>query len=469
MTSTAAAVEEISRVLRAHVQGSYVTHQAIIKLGKDASFWLDENEPTLARLAVFLHEYAHYLHNFSTVTGVYEFILQLRCLRLFMNTVGISGTSYGDTKLKFEEKTELDALGLWRHHLAGGVKSAGHGLKFPQGQLSVKEVRTGREKISVIAQEVEALWGEVDVFIVMGAKQPQPRTIRIGSEVLMEGIAWEIERLLFISQGEDTADLDARIPDYPYKLARVVFEEISKYSPTSSHFARVILLALQSSNPGFSFLELAGIAGRLHAQGSSAADISDQLVTDMGRLTQGHIEDLVLKTLDVEIEAFRTRGPVGLGLDSMVARCKTLLQLRRDKPFFELELIEAGLEQGSLVDLIKMCPPCPVIQQTGPSTGDIEYMMLSAQPIDQAELGALGAAQGLIQFANSHIGRNSIAPTTGARGGPCRFLGACDAPFAKQRPDSCIQRPWESFSPGTGNGCWYATGVAHSRARADLA
>ena len=285
----------------------------------------------------------------------------------------------------------------------------------------------------------------------------------------MEGIAWEIERLLFISQDEDTANLDARIPDYPYKLARVVFEDISKYEPTSAHFARVILLALQSSNPGFSFLELAENARDLHAQGSSAADISNRLVTDMARLTHGHVDDLVLKTLDAEIKPFRTRGPVGRGLESMVDRCKELLQVRRDKPFFELEFVEAGSERGSLVDLIKMCPPCPVIQQTGPNTGDIKYMMLSAQPLDQAQLGALGATQGLIQFANSHIGRNSIAPTTGARGGPCRFLGACNAPFAEQKPDSCRQRPWESFSPAVDNGCWYATGVAHSRARADLA
>ncbi len=468
MTSTAAAVEEISRVLRAHVQGSYVTHQAIIKLGKDASFWLDGNEPTLARLAVFLHEYAHYLHNFSTVTGVYEFILQLRCLRLFMNTVGASGTSHGDAALGVEEKNELIALGLWQRHLAGGVQDASHGLKFPQGQLSVDAIRTGREPISAASQKIEALWGEVDVLVKLGPKQPQPRTIRLGSEVLMEGIAWEIERILFISQGEDTADLDARIPDYPYKLARVVFEDIAKYEPTSAHIARILLLALQSSNPGFSFLELAQKARDLHAGGTSAADVIDQLSTEMTRLAGVQVDDLVSQTLDAEIEQFRGRGPAGRGFASMVDRCKSLLKLRRDKPFFELELVEAGVERGSLADLIKMCPPCPVIQQMGPNVGDIEYMLLSAQAFDPALQGDLGAAQGLIQFANSHIGRNLIVPTTKARGGPCRFFGACNAPFAEQKSDSCKQVPWESFSPDADAGCWYATGVAHSRARADL-
>lgn len=74
-------VDQFEEHLNTTTLGSYTRNLAIIRLSRDASYWFEENEPTIDRLAVFIHEYVHYLHNFSTIAGIYDFIAQIRLAR----------------------------------------------------------------------------------------------------------------------------------------------------------------------------------------------------------------------------------------------------------------------------------------------------------------------------------------------------------------------------------------------------
>lgn len=159
-------------LLTAHLDagalGSYLTNQGLIKLSRDASFWLEENEPTLARFGVFLHEYAHFLHNFSTVAGIYEFVSQVRLLKLFMHTVGASGRSHGSSALNAGEQQELAAVTEWHRHLAGDMKQPYSALhRRSDTLLSVRDIRQAQRSIHLGARDV--LLGQVEVKLAVNS------------------------------------------------------------------------------------------------------------------------------------------------------------------------------------------------------------------------------------------------------------------------------------------------------------
>jgi hypothetical protein len=101
--------------------GIYHRNHCLIRLKQDFSFWNPDNEPTLGRLSVFVHEYFHFIHNFSTIVGLYDFVVHLRLLRPFCNTVGFDGRSMGSSVLDSEARNEIQSLLTWRNHLRGGA------------------------------------------------------------------------------------------------------------------------------------------------------------------------------------------------------------------------------------------------------------------------------------------------------------------------------------------------------------
>jgi hypothetical protein len=109
------------RQLESGAVGYYKTNWALISLIRSRSFWVAENEPTVERLCLFAHEYAHYLHNFSTIAGLYDFIAQLRFDRLFIRTVDSSGQANGMLVLDETERAEFGTLMKWRRHLRGDI------------------------------------------------------------------------------------------------------------------------------------------------------------------------------------------------------------------------------------------------------------------------------------------------------------------------------------------------------------
>lgn len=453
--------------LKALTLGSYVTDHAIIKLTRDASFWLQDNEPTLARLAVFIHEYMHYIHNFSTVAGIYGFVAQLRLTKLFMGTVGVAGKSYGDSVLDQEALAELRGVAAWLAHLRGGQSpNLQDSSAITSAELTFLNVEFGQSSIHLSVQDIDVFFAEAKFDVKGRHGMESPISIRFGSDVLMEGLALEVERLLYSTQAGDTSFIE-QAPPFPYKVARIAFEGFSGLQPSFEMMAKILVLALQTSDPGYSFFMIAQALKDEAANGSiedSLAVITQATEEAIG----GVIEALCDRTLLMEVQAFRNKGRAGRGLSLMKDWCTTYLRLRQSKPFFELDIIAAGLDREALINLLKIYPPCPIFQETGPDDADVEMLLLSPAEPDAEQIKDLGATQGLLQFSARHLRGDRILATSSLRHGSCRFYGACKAPLATSSPDVCTKRPWESFSPSDTEGCWYAQGVSLARSRPDL-
>jgi hypothetical protein len=434
--------------------GLYATDLALIRLGRDESYWADENEPTLDRLAVFVHEYAHYLHNFSTITGVYGFLTSLRRFRLFANTVDEAGRGRGSEVLKPLEQTEYQHTTRLRTHMAGSLAMP-HDLRDASREaLEIVDWEFHTHSVTLVSQ-TEELRG-VRIRIKAGDPHAQVEgKFELGAHVLSESVAWEMERVLFESQQVDLSSLES-VPTWPYKFARRFLEHATGQPVDSRLVCRVVLLALQCTDPGVAFVHL---AGALKDRGVRSFDeVIDaarlQCVSELTRILPG-----VIELLRKEIEPFAERRPLHRALTRLVDSAIQLLALRAERTFFEIEVVQKESGQA-LVELIKTFPPCPIIHAVD---GGEEIFYLSDAEPDPVNAKSLGVTQTALQFAALHYRPNEILATDSVPPRPCRFFGSCRAPQAASAPERCSAQPWTSFDPSLTEQCWFGQGVAVTR------
>jgi hypothetical protein len=288
-----------------------------------------------------------------------------------------------------------------------------------------------------------------------------------GSWHIMEALASEIERLIHLAYAVDTSNLEEAIPTYPYKLARIVFAHFATVCPIPGIFARVCVLALQSSDPAATFLDIAGEFGaRLGSE--SIDDILERLVkiTTEGLSVRG--KEVISTMLKPEFDAFASRAVIGPAITALAENCYRYVELRVKEPFFEVALFESCRDRDSLLALLKAHPPCPIVHESGLDTETLDYFNLSGTKLDPDAVASLGAYQGFVQFMMTHLVSTGFRSTANCPPRRCLFFGSCAAPQTKSAPEICQTTPWKSFRPEESRGCWYAAGVFTSRGRADL-
>lgn len=439
--------------------GLYLLNQALIRLESDVNVLtteVEEGDLKISRLAVLCHEYAHYLHNFSTRTGVYQFVAQLRLLRLFTHTVDEEGHCGGSARLSELASDQLASTLVWLRHLTGTTVNSSQ-----QKQIQLHSISYDDPVTVKFANQTIALSPVTVDFYTCDSESTNPtHACKLGSHVITEGLAWEVERLVYQSVDESTHGLDQRTPQAPYKLARRVFERVAKCSPDSETMAKILLVALFSSDPG---LTLVGIAKEILNRGAISIEAAfEQLLQ---RTPATAYLDETIELLKVEIDGFAQGGPAGRGIAALAQRSIDLLEARKANLFFEIDAFKRIVEPGVLSALINQHPPCPILQVEGDSTG---LILLGAQNPDQSALNDLGAAQAMMQFMWNHIDSSGIVETNLARSQACRFHSICSVPLAKDPSGPCLKSPWKSFDRRMGEGCWYAAGVRCARGYSEV-
>lgn len=464
-------VDQFEEHLNTTTLGSYTRNLAIIRLSRDASYWFEENEPTIDRLAVFIHEYVHYLHNFSTIAGIYDFIAQIRLARCFMQSVGMNGRSRGISAISPEAVKLYEGTLVWQAHIRGDQKAPFNILLHGKNAIiSFKTVGRSSSTIQVPNQDIPVYDAYVTLEISGGASQSETGTIKLGSSIIMEGLAWEVERLLYLRENGSTVELDNRVPFNPYKLCRLIFESLTNTTPTSHTMAKVCLLALQASDPGDSFIEIASAIKEKTTSNGSVEDALGRIVEESTNALKANLSK-VLNFLAPEFDDFLNRGPVGVGLGRLGEDCKRYIALRAENPFFELELIDQGLARDDLLSLLRTFPSCPIIHNEGFAPQEKSLFLLNESEPNPNDVAMLGAFQGFMQFAGQHIDKHgTLAETSQLKNTKCLFYEFCGTPLAVNETQICQAMPWESFCmyQNAKESCWYAHGVAAARAREDL-
>lgn len=432
--------------------GIYVLNQALIRLERDVNLLTAQGSDGIStsRLAVLCHEYAHYLHNFSTPTGAYQFVAQLRLLRLFINTVDGSGRSGGSTRLDARATTHLAACLTWFNHLKGTYFHSRSQDALELG--SVKMDTTASANFD--NQQLDLVSVQATFTASVSGKILEVGTCAIGNTVICEGLAWEVERMVHMAMEESTDFVDKGTPQSPYKLARCLFEGITKKSPDSETMAKILLLALFSTDPGHA---LVAIAETIKECGHEPIEESLRFVVN--KTSTAKYIDVAIESIRSEIKGFDERGAAGRGLIALAERSIALLEARKEDLFFEIDAFKRIVEPDVLQNLISKYPPCPILQVEESSVG---LVLVGQAHHDKTKLEELGAAQAMMQFMGSHLTMSGIVSTGQARRSPCRFFGACGLDGSSDPNGPCNSEPWTKFDPQLSVGCWYAAGVSSS-------
>lgn len=466
---TDADIASVGSHLQSTAAGSYLRNHCLIRLERDTSFWNTENEPTLHRLSVFVHEYLHFVHNFSTVSGLYDFFAQLRLLRIFCNTVGTAGKSLGMQVLEPESRREASSMMTWRRHLRGGLEhDALDALRRAKAHPPFAKYKPTTHSVHIGPQNIECHGVVVEFDGLANDDQAGRVEIALGSDVLMEGCALETECQLFEQCGGNAADVRSAVPPYPYLTARTIFEGITGWSPSSRFLSEICVLTLQSTDPGDAFIQIAEACKRAGHPADEKA-LVEQFLSNTDAFFQSAVKKVLETSLAWEVEPFVARGRAGKGLRKMVDWADALFKERLRDRLFELTAIRAAPNLEPLVDLLRAMPVCPVVQEVDTSTHENQLLFFSEDEPSPEFIEEIGAAQSLLHLASSHLTADgTVIPTSNVPSRPCLFVRACQAPLAMAGASSCLRAPWDSFFPTDTHGCWYAQGVMAARVRRDI-
>lgn len=449
--------------MKATSLGSYVSNHGIIILPEKSSFWKSKDGQNVFNFSVFAHEYFHFLHNFSTITGLYEFIVQIKLTRLYCATVDEAGLSQGESLLEGNAKDEAKRLTKWLHHLRGGIFS--NIISNTEAHPPYLNYLRTEGRVTIGIQTIEYC----GIAVHFGKTSNVELKIALGSTVLMETCAFEAQCAMFekIGDGEVQAKNFRRsVPLYPYQTGRAIFEGVAGYSPSSDFLCRLCILALQCTNPGEAFISLAESCKNSGAL-TNQNDLMTRFVSQSESLLQSIIPQILKDSLRADIAPFTTRGISGKGLCRMAEWAERLFEERMRTPFFEIDAITAMPNLEPFFTLLKNLPVCPIFLEVDSISRETDYTFFSEEEPGQEIANELGAAQALLQLTMSHLSEKStFVDTSKVANCACYFTNSCQAPLAVVKSPICTQTPWKSFQPEAAGGCWFAVAVGESRTRA---
>jgi hypothetical protein len=251
-----------------HEAAGYLPESLLIRLTPDARlFDYDDPEyqPTPAVIGFFFHEYIHYLHNISTVSGVVTFINTIDLWRWFRSTFNSELISRGSESLAVESKERLGALVTY---LDAVRRDGSPKLKYI---LNPKSLRITSAKLQCAAsqapQPAEPLLHVkvCDAHVFDHDDNDEQCVLQVGTLEILECAAWLLEkRIVLALDATTTVNMPPTFPN------RVV-EGLAAFLEPSLGAEAVLacaLAALQSSDAPEALMYILGIAGHASRAGN---------------------------------------------------------------------------------------------------------------------------------------------------------------------------------------------------------
>jgi hypothetical protein len=408
----------------------------------------------------FFHEYVHYLHNISTVSGIGAFINTVELWRTFRITIDDTGLSEGSAALS---RSQQDHLATLRAVLNGtrGSNPPATNITNPT-KLRINSIRPEAIAKSQQGDLVTVLICDAEVS---DSSNTESCVVQLGTLELLEGVAWLLEKRA--AQAVDPTVAISEPPVFPY---RVVEAAIDHAVPGLSEEAIIccVLSALQSTDAPDAFLQLLDIAKTGVAQGDPVGALRRATVEALHQ-NQAQIES-VFARLENE---FNGSGIFASTMQQVVGTARAALQRRLVDPFFEFTLIEEmKTTPDAFANAIERIAPCASLQQRPGGDDDVmRDLLLTFAP--QPKAGGLDIEAGqrvmhcIFHFIRCHRSREGFVQTSSAPSLPCPFYTCCNLQLRQSDPAICKCTPWKSADwhqwDAEKGACWYGTGVRLTR------
>ena len=460
------AVEDDEAWSMKETMASYLPERMIIRIGPELKLVDDQGKPmalpTADAAAVFFHEYAHFLHNISIVSGIAVFVNTVELWRRFRITHGTSGFCSASGGQSAGNQDSLEQL---LKHLHEMRRDNSPKLKFVINPVAINIhshvlQRTVRSNGDVLATAVRY---EAEVKDNHGGTELVKAAI--GTLELLECAAWLLEKR--IVKAVDPSKNAERPRLFPY----LVVEVFCKYEVPELDEDGVlscVLGALQSSDATFALTELLAICPQATADGRSAVDVirsctKSALAESLPKMEKQFV------TLEEECSG---DGIMGAAIRRIVEVARAALALRAESPFFELDWVqEIAMDNMHLNDVMERIPSCAVLQVNGGSEDQLQrdFLLSFLVPDTDSSRGpeeGFRVVHSIFDYLGRHADLKGFVPTNRIAYKPCPFYTSCDLPLRRASSGTCKNTPWESAdwpSWGEGGVCWYGVGIRVTR------
>ncbi len=458
--------------------GSYKPNRFIVTLTCQTPFFQINSQEEVESnqddyLAVYLHEYWHYLQNISTISGIITFILMQELLALFSKTLEVcpSGkiSSKGNSGLDADGQQVFANIIKMFTTIQGQMKPAGLRTKL------IRDWRIGGIK----KEEIELTWNskkllrhqlKLDLIInYLDGSSDATVQLTVASGAIQESIAYIIERHL---GAQNPSLLVEASPHFPYTVLEHLVEYIvGNQNEPLDIIASIGTLSLMSNNPAASLYDfLIDYRDHRHRGFGPTASLNailknmcDQVNEAINILQRGDLFSIEKMHMG--------RGLAETGAKYIVSVIRKAIQRRKEYPLFDLEFSTKNTPKQvvkSVNKLLRQFPPCDVLQERSGNIDDLMRDFLGTSQLVRMQSGFLPSdgirtLQSQQHFMQQHLRTKGFIATNciGIDGDSrCPYYTVCDLPLRQDAASVCDQSPWEHWERGPNQACWYSSGVA---------
>lgn len=413
--------------------------------------------PTPAAFGFFFHEYVHFLHNISTVSGIAAFINTVELWRCFRETIRPDGASEGSAALSAANAQHLDRLLSYLAATRRNNEPKNRLIENPDTiKLTSCDLRPVVQSGNDVLASVLVCQGQIN-----SRSQTEAVEVLIGTLELMESAAWLLEKRV-VRALDSTAQI-VPAPIFPYQVATGLGEYLAPGLNEDGLLA-CVLASLQSSDAPVAFPEAVKIASDAIAQGNDPVSVLRSSVGAALKQDAGTLEGQ-FRALETE---FNGNGIMAVAIRQIIATSRAAFQMREKDPFFELGMIADIASGTSVQQILQRIPSCALKQE---DTGAFDKLqrdaLISFLPLTpnngRDPEDGLRTIHGIFDYVSRHLTQHGFVEPSAARHGACPFFTFCDLPLRQAEPNICRSEPWLSASwPhwGAKGKCWYGTAVA---------
>jgi hypothetical protein len=446
--------------------GAYHPHRFLISFDATVPFLKANRTRARRYFHLFAHEYFHYWHNLSTISGFKLFAYTQHLLAAFTATLvgkqdSLSVGSAGLAPDQLHHPSELLAL---------AIDLDGEGA--PKAEflfnLDVSMVVTG----ATADQHQEAPWHNARVpnpsmLLALTTILPNGTAhqgqLRLGAYAIEEGIALLVEEHVAGYIGD--AKLDP-VPDYPYRLLERTIEHIVGTRPSPFIAAALGTLALLSTFPG----PVLAILADLYKSALGELGTEEAALARVVELTDTHRKPEIATTragLANLVQMQRGRGLSEGALEHFRRLHDAAMTERERDPFVDLRAVfHSGRPIGALAEFMERFPSCDVLQEVDGPDDQVQRDRMLGEPATNADgfttsecIRTLHAQQ---DFLYAHVDQETGEFLSSAEARSCcPYFTTCALPQRIASSEVCSTQPWRTYDP-TGPLCPYAAAVAAS-------
>ncbi|CAG9166084.1 hypothetical protein [Cupriavidus pampae] len=455
---------------------SYVADLLFIKLPPQIAgglFTLDVNGKASLNLSnphlagYFFHEWLHYVHNTSTLNGLYAFASMINLWANFRHKLDDRGHSVDERVLTDYASAVVKRTHLYRKEAARLERNASSPLRETASAVTTI---SAKERVEALAERLPGHDAEHLTVVVCEAKNPIDDsliTFEVGAVEILEGVAFLLEEKLVMANEE----WPTPIRSAPYKLLQSLAQNVVEDIETDQIIATGIA-ALQTDDPPGTLLRT------LHRMKFIAADARMTWLEDLAATHLEKYVPLILEMIEQTAGHFPLSEPMGNAVRELLGIISGKIALRIRAPFFELAMLkqikdEKKEQRGDLLGRIIAEYSCPRVLAMGSMCddqgGEDQIFYWGRPSVSQEALFGAQKLHAALHYVLLHLEDEGFLATdkisASEKRKRCPFYDACTYELRIEQPDLCAHRPWESLAVPTDplEACWYRAAVRATR------